>query len=203
MAVLKVPVTKGKGEIEIDTDAIPEAVYAEALLQGLKVLVNRGASKITKETYPEAEELKVAAMAKAEEQKAMLMEGKVKKTAGGKSKVSGAVMTEARRIARGLVKSEMKRLNMKVSHVEASEITKAANALIEANPAIIQAAEEEIAKRASVNVPIDVAAIPTSAKLVAKAEKEKAEKKATLSASKAGKVKTRAKPQAEAGATAH
>jgi len=36
MTIMQVPVTKGKGTVEIDTDALPQAVYEYALLQGLK-----------------------------------------------------------------------------------------------------------------------------------------------------------------------
>ena len=201
MAIMNVPITKGKGTVQIDTDAIPEAVFAEALLQGLKVLLNRGASKITKETYPEAEEMKAAAMAKAQEQVEAVMSGNIKFT-GGKaaSKVSGAVKTEARRLAKAAVKDAIKASGGKVSHVEASEITKAANALLEQDPSFIAMAEANLAARAAIPVAINVAAIPVSEKLVAKANERKA--KDQLSAKQAGKTaKHKAKP--EARATAH
>lgn len=212
MTVMKVPVTKGKGFIEINTDDVADGgdltaeVYAEALLQGLKVLLNRGASKITKETYPDAEEMKVAAMAKANEQLAAMRSGKIKKTGAKATKVAGVVMTEARRLARNVIKDEIKRAGLKVSHYEASDITKAANALLETDqgPSIIKAAEEEIAKRAEVKVGIDVTAIQPSEKKVAKAAKEKAERATQASAAKAGKVAVRAKPKAAGPqATAH
>ena len=69
MAIMQVPVTKGKGVIEIDTDSLPEAVYAEALLQGLKTLVNRGQSKITIAELGDADTVKKEAMIAAEKQK--------------------------------------------------------------------------------------------------------------------------------------
>src|SRR5262245_448893 len=43
--VLNVPITKGKGTIAINTKDIPDDVYNEVVLQGLKVLMNRGMSK--------------------------------------------------------------------------------------------------------------------------------------------------------------
>ena len=57
ITVVNVPITKGKTTMAVTLADIPEDVYQEALLQGLKVLLNRGASKITKETYPNGEEL--------------------------------------------------------------------------------------------------------------------------------------------------
>ena len=200
MAILNVPCTKGKGTVAINTETdLPDAVYAEALLQGLKVLMNRGMSKITKETYPDAEEMKAAAMAKAAENLEAIREGKIRFTGGAKSnKASGAVMTEARRLARNLVKDEMKRQGIKISHVEASEITKAANALLEEDPSLIETAKANLEERQKVPVKINVKSIPISQKKVAAAEAKKV--KSGLSAKQAGKVKTRKKGEGEAHA---
>src|ERR1017187_5729515 len=132
ITVVNVPITKGKTTMAVTLADIPDDVYQEALLQGLKVLLNRGASKITKETYPQAEELKAAALAKAQEQLELVQTSKIKFTGGKKkSGATGAVMTEARRLAKALVKDELKRAGIKISHVEASEITKAANLYLE------------------------------------------------------------------------
>lgn len=207
MAILQVPITKAKGAfVEIDTDALPQDVFTEAVLQGLKVLANRGTSKITKAAYPNADELKAAAIEKAEEQKTAMLEGKIKltgqKKAGG---VTGAVRTEAMRLARQLVKDEMKRAGIKISHVEASEITKAAKELLEAMPDLIEQAKATIAARqqeadkvkSAINISELVKANPA---LVAKAEAKKAaaKKDAPISAKQAGKVQTRAKGQGAA-----
>lgn len=202
MAKLSVQITKGKGSVEVDTDTdLPDEVYKEALLQGLKVLLNRGMSKITKETYSNPDELKAAAMAQAEKNVEAVKEGKIKFSSGTKAKkASGAVMTEARRLARNLVKDEMKRQGIKISHVEASEITKAANALLDEDPSIVETAKANLEAREAVPVKIDVKAIPISQKKVAAAEKAKAQKKETLSKTQAGKPKTRAKGQPAAQA---
>lgn len=200
MALMQVPCTKSKGTVEIDTDAIPADVYAEALLQGLKVLVNRGASKITKETYPDADELKVAAQAKAEEQKVAIMSSQIKFSGSAKvKKASGAVMTEARRLAKNLVKDEIKRKGGKISHYDAKEITKAANAYLEQDPTLIEMAQANLAERDKTDVgsKIDLSAlIQPSPKRVAEAEakKAKAKKDAPLSAKQAGMTKKQ-KPQ--------
>lgn len=196
MAILNVPITKGKTTLAIDTDKdIPDDMYAEVLLQGLKVVLNRGASKITKETYPVADELKAAAMAKAAEQVELLRTSKVKVTGGkAKSGVSGAVMTEARRLARNLVKDAMKAAGVKISHVEASEITKAANALLAEDPSIVEKAKTNLDERAKVPVAETIiAGIKISDKKVKAAEAKKA--KDQLSKTQAGKVQTRKKGQ--------
>lgn len=197
MATLTVAITKAKSTIDIDTDTIPEDVYREALLQGLKVLLNRGASKITKETYPNAEELKAAALAKAEEQVELVKTSKIKFSGVKAKKASGAIMTEARRIAKARVKDAMKEAGIKISHVEASEITKAANALLDADPSIVEEATAALAERAAKPIKIDVKAlIHENPKLVEKAAAKKAKDKAgTISAKQAGKVKHR--PTAE------
>lgn len=203
MPKLQVPVTKGKGFVEIDTDAIPEDVFREIVLQGLKVLVNRGTSKITSTTYPNADELKAAAMAKAEEQVQLILTSKIKFTGGKKKGAGGAVMVEARRLAKNLVKDTLKKAGHKISHYPASEITKAANALLEnpdVGPGLMKKAEEAVAERNAASVPeaIDIAAlIQTDPKLVAAAEAKKAKPKAEgqLSAKQAGKAAPRKKGQ--------
>lgn len=206
MAKLNVPVSKCKGgTIEIDTETLPIEMYTEALLQGLKSMLGRGMSKISKTTYPVEQELKDAAMAKAQENARAIMENDQKKIklSGGttKAKVSGALNTEAMRLARNLVKDEMKRQGIKISHVEASEITIAAKALVAADDSIIEQAKANLAEREKVNVgsKIDLKSlIKESPKLVAAAEARKAKAKGTLSAKQAGKPAVRTKPAATA-----
>lgn len=203
--VLNVPITKAKTTLAVNLDELPDDVYMEAMLQGLKVLLNRGASKITKETYPAADELKSAALTKANEQLEMVKTSKIKFTGGKKkSSVSGKVMTRARQMARNLVKQELRANGIKPAHVEAAEITKWANAYLdsEKGPDLIAKAKAAIEAEESEGVGgvIDVSAVAISPKLVAAAEAKKA-KSGTLSAKQAGKVKARAKGEAQA--TAH
>jgi hypothetical protein len=196
--VYKVPVVKAKTFLEIKSKQLPDHVYLEALQLGLKQILNRGQTKITKEAYPNAEALRNAAMEKAQETLEAMYAGKIR-VVGGKAagKVAGVVMTEARRIARGLVKEELKRAGVRISMVEPSEITKAANALIAGDPDLIKQAEEEIEKRAAKKVKVDVVSgIQISQKRVKAAEAKKAEK--VLSAAKAGRVVTRARPSPNA-----
>lgn len=198
----------GAGDIEVDTAKLPDDVYREVLMQGLKVIAERAMSKITKEAYPDENERKAAIKAKAEANVQDMYDGKTKIT-GAKAvkKASGAVMTEAMRLARNLVKDAMKANKIKISTVKASEITKAAKLLIESDASLIKQAEDNLKEREQTPIKIDIASlIKVDPALVAKAEKAAAEKKANkpLSAKQAGKVAPRAKgakpsqPQANA-----
>lgn len=203
--MINIPIVKGKANLEIDTEGLPIEVYKEALIQGMKVLLNRGMSKITKETYPNEEELHTAAMAKAAENLEACKEGKIRFT-GSKSstKVSGAVKTEAMRLARNIVKDEIKKAGGKISHYAASDITAAAKELLDASPELIEQAKTNLEERAATPIKIAVSAIPTDPKKVKAAEEKKAKAKAgkgeTLSAKQAGMP---AKRKGQAQATAH
>ncbi len=204
MPVVNIQVTKGKGTVELNTEAIPDAVYQAALLIGLKDLANKGMSKITKETYPNEEERQAAAMAKAAENVIAINDGTVKlpgvKAASGK--VPGEVMTEARRLAKAIIKEQMKAAGLKVSHYPAKEITAAANELLNSDASIIATATDNIAARkAAPKVDTGIlATLKADPKLVAAAEAKK--KDGTLSKTQAGKTAPRSKKNAGKGATA-
>lgn len=187
----------GAGTIEVDTAKLPNDVYAEALMQGLKVIAERAMSKITKEAYPDETQRKAAIKAKAEANVQDMYDGKTKITGQAKvKKASGAVMTEAMRLARNLVKDAMKANKIKISTVKASEITAAAKALLEADASIMQTAEANLKQREATPIKIDIASlIKADPALVAKDEAKKAKAKADkpLSAKQAGKVAPRAK----------
>jgi hypothetical protein len=206
-AMIKFALKNGAGEVEVDTNRLPIEVYKEALMQGLKVLAERAMSKITKEAYPVEEERKAAIKAKAEQNIQDMYDGKTKLTGQPKSKkASGAVMTEAMRLARNLVKDAMKANKIKISTVKASEITAAAKALIEADPSIVATAEANLKAREATPIKIDITKlVKADPELVAKDEAKKAKAKADkpLSAKQAGKVAPRAKgakPQPQATA---
>lgn len=203
MAIMKVPVTKGKDAVEIDTDKLPEAVFAEAVLQGLKTLINRGMSKVTVKDLGSEEEVRKEAMIIAQKNVEKVLEGDIKFSGkSGKSKVSGAVNTEAMRIARNRVKDAMKAQGIKISYVKASDITAAAKELVAADESIIAEAQANLDTRAKTPIAIDITSLvkedPT---LRAKGEAKKAAEKG-LSAKQAGLVKGRkapkARPQADA-----
>lgn len=208
MATLNVPITKAGSSLSIDTDSLPEESFRAVVEAGLKALLNLGMSKILTKGL-EGDQLsaaQAAALAKATENLDNLKAGKVKrgrataKDANG-NKVSGPVMTEARRLAKEVVKNEIRAAGMKISHIEASVITKAANELIAADPSFITKATENLEARSQVKTTINISTlVHESPKLVAKAEKAKAERKTQLSAKQAGKVAPRKSRDAGANA---
>lgn len=205
--VISFALKNGAGNVDVDTGLLPDDVYAEALMQGLKLLAERGMSKLTKEAYPDEAERKAAIKAKAEANVQDMYAGKTKITGQVKvKKASGAVMTEAMRLARNLVKDAMKANKIKISHVKASEITAAAKQLLDADPSILVTAEANLATREATPIKINIAAlIKEDPTLVAKDEARKAEAKASkpLSAKQAGKVAPRAKAKPASQPTAH
>lgn len=201
--VVTIALKNGAGSVDVDTGKLPDGVYREALMQGLKVIAERAMSKITKEAYPDEAQRKAAIKAKAEANVQDMYDGKTKISGEAKvKKASGAVMTEAMRLARNLVKDAMKANKIKISHVKASEITAAAKALLESDASILATAEANLKAREATPIKIDIKSlIHTDPTLVAKDEAKKAEAKASkpLSAKQAGKVAPRAKgakPQA-------
>lgn len=197
MSVMKIPVVKAKGQyVEVETDKIPEAVYAEALSLGLKVLVNRGTSKLTKASCNGDEALLASeAMKKAAQQVEAINLGTIKFSGGkAKTKGAGALNTEAMRLAKNLVKDAMKAQKIKISTVKASDITAAARIILEGEqgPAIFEQAKQNLAERDSIKLTVDISTlVKADPKLVAKAEAEKKSK--PLSAKQAGKTAPRAK----------
>lgn len=212
MGILKIEITKaGKRQMEVDTDALPAEMYAAALSAGLKVMLNAKMSKITTAKL-EGDDLAKAqadAWEKAEVNLASILAGEYKSGRGATAttdadgkKVPQVVMTEALRIAKNMVKDQLKKANIRVSHVEPKQITEAAKEFIAADPSILAAAQEAVAKRMAAPAPVDIASmIAPSPKLVAAAEERKAERKTQLSAKQAGKVAPRKATQQGSAAT--
>jgi len=191
-----VPLKNGAGEVRVDTRSFNDEVYKEVLLQGIKAIAERNMSKLTKEAYPVETERKAAILAKAQANVKAMAEGTIKITGKTIKKVSGAIMTEAMRLGRNLVKDAMKANKIKISHVKASEITAAAKALLESDPSIIATAEANLKAREATPMKINIASlIHVDPELVRKDEAKKAKEKAEkpLSAKQAGKVAPRAK----------
>lgn len=214
MAVVQVPVTKSKAFVEIDTDKLPQDVYEAALLEGLKALANKGMSKITLKGL-EGEELSkahAAAQAKAEENAAAMLDGSIKLPGRkAKSKLPGEVMTEARRLAKNLLKDEMKKAGIKVSHVPAKEITQAVKDLLASDmgKSILDQAQKNIdARKAAPEAAgtISLASLlpdfDTLKQKGAESDAKAKERGKQLSAKQAG-MTTKHKPKAQAAQTAH
>jgi hypothetical protein len=202
MSIRKIPVIKGGtgAFVEIESDSIPSEIYAHALDTGLKTLVNGGATKITiakEESDPEKiAAYHAAAKAKADERVQAILTGTLKlgKGAGATKGPAGAVLIEARRIARDYIKQALKDHNLKVSHYSASEITTKANELLasDSGPGLIKIAEENLATRGKSAIVVDVTSLKEDPALVAKdEEKTLARKAGTLSKTQAGKVAPR------------
>lgn len=207
MAIMKVPVVKAKTTLDVDTNALPEDVYAEALLLGLKQLLGRGMSKITSASTKDDAELQALALEQANKNLEKVKAGDIKftgKKAAGKTK--GEVMTEARRLAKLLVKDAIKRAKQRISDYDAKEISALAEEYIEGNSEILDQAKANIEARSKLKGAdtIDVSKLVKNPKKVAKADEKKAEAKdKTLSAKQAGMVKVKAKGGKPAQQTAH
>jgi hypothetical protein len=208
MSKISIPIAKGGESLEIETDQLSEELFRYVCALGLKAVLNRGMSKLTKANVPDEAMLKAEAMVIAGKNLEAVYANKVRMTGGVKEKAaSGEVNTEAMRLARIAVKDTIKEANGKVSHYAASEITKAAKDLIAADATYVEQAKANIEARKSAKpkVAIDVSKIAVSAKKVAEAEAKKAADKAkreakkgdkpTLSKTQAGKVAPRAAPK--------
>ena len=145
--LIMVPVVKAKATLEIDTDQLPEDVWKEVVLQGLKTVLNRGQTKITASEIPNTEQRQAEAMAKASQTRDDLYAGKIRITGGKAKKATGKINTEAMRIARQLVKDAMKAQGIKVSLVKAKDVSAAAAELLEADPEILKEAEANVKAR--------------------------------------------------------
>lgn len=195
---INVPVAKAKGYLTItkdEIDALPEPVFREVLLQGFKSVFGRGQSKITADTIPDETARKAAAMAAAEKNWEDCKRGEIRITGGKKKAGTGAIMTEARRLARQAVKDSLKAAGEKLSHYEAKDITAAANALIEEYPSYVEQATKNIEERKAKPTVGDniMSLIKVSDKKV-KAAQAKKEKSAGLSVKQAG-LTAKVRPQ--------
>ncbi len=213
--VVSIPITKVKGEaVDIDFNALPDDVYKEMLYLGAKEYINsvkmsKIGAGLTKLEGAELSKAQAQVVAQAKANAEAMATGKDFKFHGASksdTKVSGAVNTEAMRLAKNLVKDAMKKAGLKISHTPASEITAAAKEVLRSMPELIKTAEANLAARAETPIKgIDITKlVKADPELVAKAEKAKAAKKksAPLSAKQAGLVAPKAKPK-PAGATAH
>lgn len=210
MAILTVAVPKGGGAtLDVDTDAIPQEAYSAIFQAGLEVMLGKRMSKITGLTKLEGEDLAKAheaAVKVATENLANIMANKVSAKRGAKKAdgISREVKTEATRLAKAVVKDQIRAKGLKISHVAAKDITAAANELISSDPSYYEEAKANIEKRSHITPAIDIGSlISESPTLVARA-KEKADKakaEGGLSAKQAGKVQPRKKKTVEAEAT--
>lgn len=143
---------KLKGGVEITVpaaiiDGFNDDVYDSIFMEGLKVHLSKGLAGTKAEGKITVKDTaKIEAKAKANLQN--LVEGKVKASRAKVKGASGAVMVEARRLAKNAIKQEAKRQGIKVSHLDPKEITVWANQLLESEhgKALIAQATENLNK---------------------------------------------------------
>ena len=205
MATMQIKVTKAKANIAVDFEKLPQEVYEALLAAGAEVYLGKKMTKITAKDISDETARKAEAMRIAQDNLEQLYAGNLAHFGRAKkaAKVSGKVNTEAMRIARQMVKDAMKEEGIKVSHVDAKEITALAKEVIasEAGAGIIAQAEANLAaaeeKKAGIGLGDLVKSIKINPKKKAAAEekmaKDKAAKAAQLSAKQAGMVQVRGK----------
>lgn len=139
-SVYRVPITKAKGEaVDLDVAKMPDAQYRNVVAAGLKLAVNSGTTKITKENFTkngvlDEDAMRAAASKIAREKASALIAGTFKwgRATKAATEVPHKVMIEARRLARGAVKEWIVASGGRVTHYKASAITEAANELLSA-----------------------------------------------------------------------
>lgn len=187
---LTVPVVKAKGLThDFETDQLPEDVYKYCVALGLKELLNRGMTKLTKAAFKTLEEMTAEVTKVAQTNYDNILAGKVRMAGAKSDKASGKVMTEARRLAKAAIKEELKRQNIKVSYISAKDLTDAANNLIAQKPEFIAKATANVAETENTKNDVlssIVAGVKVDDKLKAKDEAAKAAAKSALSATQAG-----------------
>jgi hypothetical protein len=232
MAKIQIPIPKaGVGvtfEVDTDTfndDTFPLPVYLEIMLQGCKTLLNRGQSKLKSSKGLEGNALtaaQAAILAVVQVQYEAMLKGETRIT-GGKAKLKGVereVKAEAMRLARLAVRDAIKASGGKISHYSAKKITEAAEEVLadeERGPQFMEIAKANVAKRHELDEPaknadeakvkggelIKALGLEADPKLVAKAEKSAAEKKAKKGEKVSAGVMAQAKPEAQASHAKH
>lgn len=200
------------GTIMIDGRKFSDEVYRAIFTEGLNAIVNKvGMSKlmpgITKlegeERAKRTEEVRKVAEKTVEAMYAGSIKGATKA-----KKASGAVETEALRLAKNMAKDVIRANGQKVGAYSAKEITAFAKVVLDRNRAsLIAAAEKNLAERAGAAEALKMPGLAEVFGAKASSEEVKAkprvppkrkakegEDKAPLSAAQAGKVKPRAKP---------
>ena len=137
---LSIPVPKRKGAtvtFNLDTsapDCIPDSIYQYALELGLKAIMARGYTKWDKDA-PDADEQARAIEAK---NYAAVIAGKVRMVGSSSgpsmTRKTDPVQIEALRLAKLTAKDQAKASGVKISKVPASEWTRVATAMIDAEP---------------------------------------------------------------------
>lgn len=189
----EVPIPKaGKGQtVKIHSGDLNDEIVRQAMAEGLKVLLNRKMTKVTKAEMPNDAERQEAALEIAKQNAQDLLDGKIKARASAAKApagVSGKVAKRALDNARQAIKDQIRRDGGKISLIKPSKITEAARKLLEARPHMLQKAADELAAIEAMGkeATIDVSDIPTDEGLVKAELKKKATAKAKAPPKKKG-----------------
>src|SRR6202035_3347651 len=141
------------GSVTINTDDLGNDVYRAIFQLGLDALYAKanGATKalagITKLEGKALEDRKAEVKKAADKTTEQLVSGIIP---GAKApKASGAVNTEALRLAKNMVRDLIKSSGQKVGAYSAKELTAAAKVVFERNPHLVKLAEKNLAERAT------------------------------------------------------
>lgn len=212
-AIFTVALKGDAGSIEVNASDFSDAVYKAVFQAGLDAIFAKanGATKalagITKLEGAELEKRKAEVLECATKTHDQLKSGIV--PGARKAKTSGAVNTEAMRLAKGMVRDLIRSSGQKVGAYSAKELTAAAKVVLERNPHLVALAEKNLAERATeakgskaLNLEglFGSKALSEDVKAKPKAPPKRKEKGAPLSATQAGKAAPRQKP---GSATAH
>lgn len=207
MATLQLPISKAGKGVTLDlTEAefqeiqdifnsdtqLGKELLLDCLKRGLAEVANSRMGKEilapSKLTGKALEDNKAAALAKARQNIEDYKAGKLLKKTTSKSTVPAKVLTEARRLAREVIKDTLKANKVPLSQVAAKDITALATKMVADDPSFVDQAKINLAERETApKVGIDILAfIKRDPVKVAKAEAEKAERAKQLSAKQAG-----------------
>lgn len=201
---------RGKcGSVDVDPEKITDDAIYEAIFKiGLETVVNKvGMSKIatgiTKLTGKAHDDAVAAVRKQAEENVKAIYAGTIKLGRGAAAKRSGAVNTEAMRLAKALVKDLLRNQGYKIGAFSAGELTEYAKEVLAGNPELYKKAEANLVERAETKVKgFDIKAMlgtraddeELKAKPKVAPKPKKKGDKPSLSATQAGLVAPRQKP---------
>lgn len=191
----QIKITKAKANLEVKFSELPPEIQMAVVEKGLSAFLNGATTKVTAATDPDEATRSANAMALAEKKLDSLKAGKlVTRTSKSDGKVPGVVMTEARRLAKNVIKAGIKAAGERVSDYTASAITEAANAYLEEHPELVTQAQANLEAVNKIGGNADAlkslvaqTGIKKDPAKVAANEKKKAEAKAATAAKNAGK----------------
>ncbi len=189
--IIDVNVPKAKTKLKLNWDALDLDTKLAIIQAGVEKIVQASTTKATKADYPDEKQLAEVALSMATKKLEEIQEGKWKpgRRASTSGKVPGVVMTEARRLAKNIIKAQIKAANQRISDYEPKVITEYANLYLQDHEELIAQAQKSIedSKKLAEKAAVDVSAIPVSAVKRAKNEARKAEARAATEAKNAGK----------------